>query len=128
MAPPKGKSAGGTLEGLKSVFQQLSSLQLEPDSQEHMQFLQAIQQAIMKYIQMQTQKKAQQAAQMQMMQSQQASQMNGQMGGPHPGGGGPPPGASQGQPGGPPSQGMPGLAMPNPDELRRMLATQGAGG
>lgn len=120
----KGKQAGSVEEGLKSVFQQLAALQLEPDAQQHMQFIQAIQQAIMKYLQQQQQVKAQQAAQMQQVQRQQAM-MNPQMGGPQQGQsqGGPP----QGQPGGPPSQGSKGLAMPNPDELQRMLATQGAG-
>jgi hypothetical protein len=66
---------------------------------------------------------------MQQMQAQRA--MNPQMGGAGPGGpqaGGPSPGAPPGGPGGPPSQGSPGMAMPNPDELRRVLATQGKGG
>lgn len=128
MAGKKSGDGASVVDGLKNIYQELASLQLAPDAQEHMQVLQALQKAIQGYLQQQMQKKAQMAAQQQM---QVAHAANPQMGGPPPGGpsaGGPPPGAPPGGPGGPPSQGSPGLAMPNPDEMRRMLATQGAGG
>lgn len=123
-----GKSGGDTnvLDGLKGVYQQIASLQLSPDAQQHMQFLQGLQQAIQRYLQQQAQQKAAQAAQMQQMQAQHA--MNPQMGGPNQPAPGGPPGPQRGGPGGPPGQGSPGLAMPNPDELRRVLAAQGQGG
>lgn len=126
------KQPQGVLDGLKTVFTDVAQLQLSPDAAQHMQFLQGLQQAIVKYSQQQQQQKAQQAAQMQQQQAQ--AMANPQMGGPPPGGMPPgagmggPPRPPQGQPGGPPSQGSPGIAMPNPDELRRVLAMQGAGG
>jgi hypothetical protein len=63
------------------------------------------------------------------MQAQQAAGGGGggMMGGAQPGQGQPPQGPQKGQPGGPPSQGSPGAQMPNPDELRRVLAAQGGG-
>lgn len=129
MAPPKKGDEGSVVDGLKAVYQDISSLNLAPDAGQYAQLIQGLQQAVLKMIQGIAQQKAQQAAQMQQMQAQRA--MNPQMGGAGPGGpqaGGPSPGAPPGGPGGPPSQGSPGMAMPNPDELRRVLAAQGKGG
>lgn len=121
-APQKRAGDQSALDGLKTVYTELSQLQFAPDAAVHQQFIGGVQQAIVKYVQQAQQQKAAQAAQMQQMQAQQA--INPQMGGPGPGVGGPPggPPPPPGGPGGPPSQGSPGLAMPNPDELRRVLA------
>jgi hypothetical protein len=127
---PKGKGGeGSVLDGLKNIYGELANLNLAPDAQQHQQFLQGLQNGIQKYLQMQAQRQAQQMAQMQQMQARNlgAGQVNPQMGGPQMGGA-PRPGMPPGQPGGPPSQGSPGMQMPNPEELQRVLATQGQGG
>lgn len=121
MAPPKKDDAGSVVDGLKDIYSEVASLALAPDAGQYMQVIQGLQQALLKMIQGIAQQKAQQAAQMQQQQA--ASAMNPQMGGPPQGG------APGGPPGGPPpGGGSPGMAMPNPDELRRVLAAQGQGG
>lgn len=128
----KSGDKGTFIDGLKGVYSDVANLALLPDSQsnpQYMQVVQQLQQAILKVIQGIAQQKAQQAAQMQQQQAAQAAQMQGggMMGGQRPGQGQPPAGPMKGQPGGPPSQGSPGAQMPNPDELRRVLAAQGGG-
>ena len=121
-------SAPTVEDGLKKVYSEVASLQLLPDAATHAQFLSMLQQGIQKYLASQAQRQQQQAAQ-------QAQQLaGGQMGGaPGPQGGpggapggaplGPPPGPAQFGPGGASGGGSPGIVnMPNPDELRRVLA------
>lgn len=136
MAPPKKSESGdGIEEGLKTVYTQVAALNLEPNlSPQDKQFVGQLSQAIVQFLQQRAQQKAQQAAMMQQMQAQHAMQMGpgmgggagqmGQPGAPNPQAGAPHPGA----PGGPPSQGAPGIAMPNPDELQRVLAMAGRNG
>lgn len=132
MAPPKTGDTETVVEGLKQVYQDIAALMLMPDAGQYSQPIQQLQQAVLKMIQGIGQQKAQQAAQMQQMQAQRAMQ-GGQMGAPQAGGPqpgmmqrpGPPPG---GPPGAPAGAGSPGMAMPNPDELRRVLAQSGQGG
>ncbi len=136
MAPAKkGGEANTVLDGLHQMYADAAQLALASDAGQYPQIVQALPQALLKAIQAVAQQKAQMAAQQHQQMAQQAAQMGG--GGPPgappgmPGAGGPPGmplQALKGQPGGPPSQGSPGIAMPNPDELRRVLASQGAGG
>lgn len=112
-------------EGLKKVFTQISQLKLLPDAGQHIQFILLLEQAIMKYLQQQ----ASQAAGVGQAQGQGQPDMGA--GGAASAGGPPgmpaPPGPAGFAPGGGAGGGMPGVTqMPNPDELRRVLA--GAGG
>lgn len=134
MAPPKKEEHGSVVDGLRAIYQDAAALALAPDAGQYMQAIQQLQQGLLKLIQGITQQKAQQAA---MMQQQQAAQAAGMHPGMAPGGQPPQPGGQpgmppgmpgKGTPGGPPAQGSPGMAMPNPDELRRVLAAQGQGG
>jgi len=126
------------LDGLKGIYTDIAQLQLASDAGQHAPFLQALMQGIQRYLQEMEQAKAQQAAQM----AQRVSQM-GSMGGRTPqagmgmgtagnlGGGGPGmPGGGASPPGAPPpgapAQGSPGQALPNIDELSRILQGQGA--
>lgn len=134
----------GVIDGIQKLAGQIAQLQFEPDAQQHMPFIQGLQNAIVTYVQQQ----AAQAAQAATQAGQQAAQMGasgggmgdaglGSMGGAGGGGyspGGAPPdgglaplGANQMQPGGGLGGGFGGLTTPpNPDELRRLLS-QGAG-
>lgn len=119
------------LDGLKGIYTDIAQLQLASDAGQHAPFLQALMQGIQQYLQEMEQAKAQQAAQM----AQRVSQM-GAMGGrtqqPSAGmgagmvpGGGAPGGAAQlpgAAPPGAPAQGSPGQALPNLDELSRILS------
>ena len=116
MAGPGGQK--GVMDALQNVFTDIAKMQLLPDAQQHMQFLQGLQTGIMNYLRMQANATLQAPG----------GAMGG-MGGPGggvggmpPGGGAPPPMANA--PGG--GGGMTGL-MGNapPDDLRRLLA-QGA--
>ncbi|HXA31496.1 MAG TPA: hypothetical protein VNV87_04495 [Acidimicrobiales bacterium] len=118
----------GTVEdGLGKVYTDIASLQLLPDSAPHAQFLSQLQMVIQKYLTAFKQK-----AQQQQMQAGQALAGGQVPGGGQPGqppGGGmgaalpPPPGPAQFGPGGAGGGGSPGnVQMPNPDELRRVLA------
>lgn len=113
-------SEGGVAGGLKTVYQDISNLALEPDAGQYGQLIEGLRQAVLKAIDGIQQQKAQQAAQMGQMQRQQA--INPMMGGQRPPGPGGPQGPQPGQPGGPPSQGPQGMSMPNPDELARLLS------
>lgn len=121
MAP---KSAQSSIDGLKSVYQDIAGLMLLPDAQAHAQFLTSLMQGIQQYVVQQG---------MQAMQTPMPGQGPGGPGGP----GGPPSGppgmmpGGSGGPTGPPRQGpppgaggpMPGPSTaPNPDELRRLLS------
>lgn len=121
------KATDSVVDGLKQVYTDIAGLKLLPDAGQHMEVIDKLSQAVLAIIQQVTQAKAQQAAQMQAQVRQQAmNPMMGGQAGPRMGGGLPP-----GAPGGPPSQGpvgMPANAMPDPDEMRRMLQSQGAGG
>jgi hypothetical protein len=122
----------GVVDQLTNTYTDISKMMLAPDAQQHMQFLQGLQQAVMKYLQMQAQASTQAPP---------GGAMAG-MGGPGGGMGAMPPGGPQaanpGGPGAPPGMriapgggaGMSGLmggagGGPNPDDLRRLLA-QGA--
>jgi len=132
MAQRGGRSAQpeSVLDGLKSVYTDLAQLQLAPDAGQHAPFLQAMMQGIQRYLQEMEQAKAQNAAQMAQRVSQMASRGQGpQMMGGRPGGGAtpgvgalPPGGGMPGSPPpGAPAQGSPGQALPNIDELSRLL-------
>jgi hypothetical protein len=121
-------------DGLGKIFTDAASLQLLPDAAPHAQFLAGLQKAIQTYLTQFREKSQQQAMQA-------AQGLAGQAG---PGGGGPPgmtapmgagagpggpgalpppPGPAQFGPGGASGGGSPGpVQMPNPDELRRVLA------
>ena len=128
MAGP-GASQKGVVEQLTNTYTDISKMMLAPDAQQHMQFLQGLQQGLMKYIQMQAHASTQNppgGAQAGM------GGPGGGMGAP-PGMGGPPPGGNPGGPGAPPGMtnapgggggmtGLMGAAQQNPDELRRLLA------
>jgi hypothetical protein len=123
--------AKGVVDALTNTYTDIAKMMLLPDAQQHMQFLQGLQQGVMKYIQMQANAS---------MQNPPGGAMAG-MGGPGggmgapPGMGGPPPmGGNPGGPGAPPAMsiapgggaGMSGLmGGAPPDDLRRLLA-QGA--
>lgn len=120
---PKKDTTEGIEAGIRGLYQDAASLKLEPNlTPQDTQFIDAISGACLKYLQQKAQQKAQQAAMMGQQQAQQALQMGG-LGGANPMAGRPP----MGTPGGPPSQGAPGLAMPNPEELQRVLAAQAGG-
>ena len=121
------KAPQSVIDGLKAVYPEIAGLALAPDAAQHMQFIGSLQQAIQRYVAGQEQHKQQ------MMQQIAGMAARGQVGpqgppgqppGPQgPASAGPPAGGMQGPP---PAQGAPGLALPNADEFRRMLATQGA--
>lgn len=123
----------GVIDGIQKLAGQIAQLQFEPDAQQHMPFIQGLQQAIVQYVQQQQGQVAAQAAQTQQQAAQMGANGNGMAGmgmGAGGGGGGPlgaapdgglaPLGPTQMGAGG--GQGMVGLAAsPNPDELRRLL-------
>lgn len=135
MAGPQGK---GVVEALTNTYTDIAKMMLMPDAARHMQFLQGLQQGIMSYIQMQAR------ASLEPQGGGQAGigGMGGGMGGAPPPQQGPPGGGMGGGmppgmgPGGPSPTGSPmriapggGAGMgglmqqPNPDELRRLLAS-----
>jgi hypothetical protein len=126
--------AKGVVDALTNTYSDVAKMKLLPDSQQHMEFLDGLQQGLMQYIQISAN------ATLNMPGGAQAG-----MGGPGGGigagvgsgaaAGGPPPGAGMGGPGpGPGPQpmqiapggggGMSGLmSQPNSDDLRRLLST-----
>ena len=116
-----GQAGRDVEDGLRKVYTDVASLQLLPDAPQHAQFLSMLQQGIQKYL-------TTTAAQKQQQSAQQAQQLAGAGGAPSAGAGGgaplpPAPGPAQFGPGGASGGGSPGpVQMPNPDELRRVLA------
>ena len=129
MAPStrRGGQDASVVDGLRTVYGEVSNLALAPDAGPYAQVIDGLRQMVLKTIDAVTKAKAQQAAQMQAQQAGGVPGGNPMMGGPQPGTPGPPR-PQPGTPGGPPSQGSPGIAMPNPDELRRVMAMAGGGG
>lgn len=113
------------MEGaLAKCYTDLAQAQLLPDAAPYMGLLAKLQQAVQSVIgqiRQQGQQQAQQAAQ-------QLAQGGAPGGAPGQQGLGPPPGPAQFGPGGASGGGSPGLVnMPNPDELRRVLAGSSGG-
>lgn len=126
MAPPKKDDSTSVVDSLREMISTTAEAMTAHDAGPFMPQLQQLQAALVKMLQGIAQQKAQQAAQMQQQQAQQAAGQQQQQAGMAAGmGGGMPP--QKGMPGGPPSQGGAGMPMPNPDELRRVLAARQAG-
>jgi len=110
MAGPGGQQKG-VVEQLTTTYTDIAKMMLAPDAQQHMQFLQSLQQGIMKYLQMQAHASTQNPP----------GGAQAGMGGPG-GGMGAPPGMANAPGGGGGMTGLMGAAQANPDDLRRLLA------
>jgi hypothetical protein len=134
--------AAGVVDALTNTYTDIAKMKLLPDAQQHMQFLDGLEQGIMSYIQMQANATLQQPGGGAGGMGGMGGGVGAGPGGPSPGSqgamppgapqgpgmsAGPPPGPMQIAPGG--GAGMSGLmGAANPDELRQLLASQQGGG
>jgi hypothetical protein len=130
-------AAQGVVDALTNTYTDIAKMKLLPDSQQHVQFLDGLMNGVLKYIQMQANSTVGPPGGI----AGGAGGMGGMGGGmgaaPGMGGGGAPPTPPPGMGAPPPAManapggggGMTGLmGGANPDDLRRLLAMQGAGG